>query len=329
MATAAKREAGRAGEDLAVARRVIETEAAGLAALAAALDDSFVGAVDTLGAVTGRVIVSGMGKSGHVARKVAATFASTGTPAQFVHPAEASHGDLGMITREDAVLALSNSGETAEFADLVAYVKLCRIPLVAITGRRGSALDKAADVSLIIPDSAEACPLDLAPTTSTAVMLALGDALAVALLERIGFGPEDFQMRHPGGELGRRFIKVADVMHAGAAMPLIRGETAMADALIEMSAKSFGCVGVVAGDGRLAGIITDGDLRRHMHAGLLAERAAAVMTPRPLSLPADALAAQALGIMNERKITSIFVVDAGGVPLGIVHIHDCLRAGVA
>ena len=315
-------------DDVAVARRVLEMEGAGLSALAAALDGRLVRALDALGSVTGRVIVTGMGKSGHIAHKIAATLASTGTPAQYVHPAEASHGDLGMITRSDAVLALSNSGETPELSDLVAYTKLYKIPLVAITGRKGSSLDRAGDVSLVIPESEEACPMDLAPTTSTTVMLALGDALAVALLERRGFSSDDFQILHPGGQLGRRFIKVGDIMHTGAAVPVVGQETAMSEALIVMSEKSFGSVGIVGGDGALAGIITDGDLRRHMNDGLLQRSVADVMTRRPKTIHPDMLAAQALGLMNEMSITGLFVV-ADQRPVGIIHIHDCLRAGIS
>ncbi len=315
--------------DIDVGRRVLRIEAAGLQALADVLDESFIAALDILAGVKdrGRVIVTGMGKSGHIARKIASTLASTGTPALYVHPAEASHGDLGMVTKSDAVLALSNSGETPELSDIVAYCKRYAIPLVAMAGRRGSALDRAADASLIVPDSAEACPMNLAPTTSTTVMIALGDALAVALLERVGFTSEDFQQRHPGGQLGRRFIKVADIMHRGEDAPLVPAETVMAETLIEMTRKSFGCVGLIDGGGRLIGIITDGDLRRNMDGGLLQRSAREVMTPDPRSVEPDILAAEALGVMNERAITSLFVV-ANGKPVGIVHIHDCLRAGL-
>jgi arabinose-5-phosphate isomerase len=317
-----------ATDDLVVARRVLDGAGAGLRTLSGMLDERFVAALDVLGGVEGRVVVTGMGKSGHIARKIAATFASTGTPAQYVHPAEASHGDLGMITRADAVLALSNSGETPELANLIDYAKLCQVPLVAITGRRGSTLDKAADVALLIPDGVEACPFNLAPTTSTTVMMALGDALAVAMLERLGFSQEDFKVRHPGGQLGRRLIKLGDIMHRDDKMPLRDLGTGMADALIEMSSKSFGCVGVLDGDGRLVGIITDGDLRRHMNSALLAATVDQVMTRGPSMVGPDQLAAAALGLMNERTITSLFVVEDGR-PVGIVHIHDCLRAGIA
>jgi arabinose-5-phosphate isomerase len=316
-------------DDIEVGRRVLRIEAAGLEALADVLDGSFVGALEILAGVEdhGRVIVTGMGKSGHIARKIASTLASTGTPALYVHPAEASHGDLGMVTKADAVLALSNSGETPELSDIVAYCKRHKIPLVAMTGRRASALDRAADASLIIPDSAEACPMNLAPTTSTTVMIALGDALAVALLERVGFTSEDFQQRHPGGQLGRRFIKVSDIMHAGADAPLVSADTLMAETLIEMTRKSFGCVGLTDGGGRLIGIITDGDLRRNMDGELVRRRAREVMTADPRTIEPDILAAEALGVRNERAITSLFVV-ANDQPVGIVHIHDCLRAGL-
>jgi arabinose-5-phosphate isomerase len=328
-AEAADRRNQRAGEhdDIEVARRVIAVEIDGLRALDRALGDSFVAAVDLMAGVEGRIIVTGMGKSGHVAHKVAATLASTGTPAQYVHPAEASHGDLGMVTRSDAVLAFSNSGETAELSDLVAYAKLLGIPLIAVTGREGSSLDAAADASLIIPDTAEACPMNLAPTTSTTVMMALGDAFAVALLERRGFSPDHFRILHPGGQLGRKLIKTSDVMHVGDAMPLLPDDATMDRALIEMTAKSFGCVGITAGGGRLIGIITDGDLRRHMDERLPQRKVADVMTRSPKTIEPSALAAQALGVMNERKITSLFVVE-NGVPVGIIHIHDCLRAGI-
>jgi arabinose-5-phosphate isomerase len=321
--------------DLAVARRVLDREAAGLAMLGRALDGGFGNAVDLLAGATGRVVVSGMGKSGHVARKVAATFASTGTPALFVHPAEASHGDLGMIVPGDAVLALSNSGETPELADLVAHARRFGLPLVAVTGRAESALARAADQALLLPPAPEACPLGLAPTTSTTMQLALGDALAVALLTRRGFGPADFRAFHPGGRLGARLSRVRDLMHAGDEMPLAPPDTRMDAALVAMTAKRFGCLGIVEG-GRLVGIITDGDLRRALdpagaapRADLLASPAAAVMTRSPRTSGPDALAAEALRVMEQRSITALFVVDGAGAPVGILHIHDLLRAGVA
>ncbi len=312
---------------LASAQQVLRLEAAGIEALAHSLDDTFTRALDLLANVTGRVIVSGMGKSGHVARKVAATLASTGTPASFVHPAEASHGDLGMVTPHDAVIAFSNSGETAELADLLTYAKRYSIPLIGITGRAGSTLATDADVALVLPDVQEACPMGLAPTTSTTVMLALGDAIAVAMLERKGFSADDFRLLHPGGKLGRRLLRVGKIMHTGKEVPLVAPETSMAEALIAMSSKSFGCVGIVGADGRLRGIVTDGDLRRHMSDDFLTLTAEAVMTPNPKTIRPDALASEALGFMTSRSITNLFVVDDER-PVGIVHVHDCLRAGV-
>ena len=274
----------------------------------------------------GRVIVSGMGKSGHIARKIAATMASTGTPAHFVHPAEASHGDLGMITKDDAVLALSNSGETAELSDMVNYCKRFGITLIAMVRRKGSMLVEAADIAMVLPEIPEASPTD-APTTSTTMMLALGDALAIALLERKGFTRDDFGVFHPGGKLGKAFIRVADLMLSGDQLPLVVEAAPMREVLLVMTAKTFGVAGVLDSKGNLAGIITDGDLRRHMQPDLLEKKAAAVMSKNPVSIRPQALAAEALGIMNERSITSIFAVD-NGKPVGIVHIHDCLRAGV-
>ena len=315
-------------EDLAVARRALALEANGITALSDGLDGRFTAAIDILAAVDGRVIVSGMGKSGLVGRKVASTLASVGTPANFVHPGEASHGDLGMITGRDALLALSNSGETAELSDLLDYAKRFGIPVIAITGAGDSTLTGAADVALVLPDADEACPMGLAPTTSTTMMLALGDAIAVALIERRGFSEADFQVFHPGGKLARRLLRVADLMHAGDAVPLVGRDAAMADALIVMTEKRLGCVGVVDDGGRLAGIITDGDLRRQMSDRLLARTAADVMTESPLTVPATVLASEALGLMNARQITTLFVVEEGQ-PRGVLHIHDCLQAGVA
>jgi arabinose-5-phosphate isomerase len=311
-------------------RRVLRTEAEALFALAEALDERFERAVERLAATRGRIVVTGMGKSGHVARKIAATLASTGTPALYVHPAEASHGDLGMITGDDAVLALSNSGETPELADIVAYTRRFSIPLLAIVGRPRSSLVEAADLALVLPPRPEACPMGLAPTTSSTAMLALGDALAVALLERRGFGAREFSVLHPGGKLGKKLVRVEDLMHRGDALPLVGLETAMADVLLEMTAKRLGCVGVLNGLGVLTGIITDGDLRRHMEDGLLGRCAAEVMTPGPKTIRPQALAAEALAIMNqaERPFTVIFVVE-GKRPVGALHLHDCLRAGVA
>lgn len=316
------------GRDLASAKRVIEMEIAGLHALADTLGDDVARAIGILASVTGRVVVSGMGKSGHVARKIAATLASTGTPALFVHPAEASHGDLGMITRADAVFVLSNSGETTEIADMVDYCKRFEIPLISMTGRAASTLAQAADASLVVPAAAEACPMGLAPTTSTTMMLALGDAISIALLERRGFSRDDFHSLHPGGKLGRRLLKVRDIMHGGSELPLVGGDTVMSAVLIEMTTKGFGCVGVVGADGLLSGIVTDGDVRRHMSADLTTRAVADIMTIGAKVIHPDMLASEALHIMNEKKITNVFVV-ADDRPVGVLHIHDCLRAGVA
>ena len=314
--------------DLASAQRVLRLEAEALRTMSEALDGAFTDAVELLVAVTGRVVVTGMGKSGHIARKISATLASTGTPSQFVHPAEASHGDMGMITRADAVLALSNSGETPELSDLIDYCRRFKIPLIAITGKSGSTLAENSDRALILPAVAEACPMGLAPTTSTTAMLGLGDCLAVALLERRGFTTEDFQVLHPGGKLGRGLLRVQDLMHTGDELPLIKPDAAMSDVILTMTNKRFGCVGVIDDDGNLAGIVTDGDLRRHMSADLLDSTAAVVMTASPKTIRLGALAAEALGTMNDNAITTLFVVDQGA-PVGILHIHDCLRAGIA
>ena len=317
--------------DLATGRAVLEAEIAGLTALTASLDGTFASAVERLAATTGRVVVTGMGKSGHVARKIAATLASTGTPALFVHPAEASHGDLGMIVPGDAVLALSNSGETVELADLVAHTRRFGIPLLAVTGRAGSTLARDADVTPLLPPAPEACPLGLAPTTSTAMQMALGDALAVALLTRRGFGAADFSAVHPGGRLGARLRRVTDLMHTGADLPLAGRDLTMDRALLRMTEARFGCLGVTGAGGRLIGIVTDGDLRRAMGPDLLDRTVGAVMTGDPLTIRPDALAAEALRTMTEgsRAVTVLFVVGPDGAPVGILHIHDLLRAGTA
>ncbi|RMF34791.1 MAG: KpsF/GutQ family sugar-phosphate isomerase [Alphaproteobacteria bacterium] len=310
-------------------RRVLRIEAEAVGRLAEALDSRFAEAVECMLGATGRVIVSGMGKSGHIARKIAATFASTGTPAQFVHPAEASHGDLGMVTKADVVLLLSNSGETPELADLIAHTRRFAIPLVGVASRADSTLLRAADVALVLPKAAEACPNGLAPTTSTTLTLALGDALAVAMMESRGFLPEHYRLFHPGGTLGARLIRVRDLMHGPEEMPLVATDTPMPDVLIEMTRKGFGVTGVTEGPA-LKGIITDGDLRRHMDA-LMENRAGEVMTPNPRSIGPDALAGEALALMNgpPRPVTCLFVMEPGSDrPLGILHLHDVLRAGV-
>ena len=311
-------------EYLQTARRVIQTEAQGLAQLADSLNGDFARAVDLILGVQGRVIVSGMGKSGHVGRKIAATLASTGTPAQFVHPAEASHGDLGMVTAADVALVLSNSGETPELADLIAHTRRFAIPLIGVASRAQSTLLRQADVALVLPAAPEACGNGIVPTTSTTMTLALGDALAVALMEHRRFTPEHFRTFHPGGKLGARLAKVGDLMHRD--MPLVAADSPMTEALLVISQKGYGVTGVTDGAGRLVGIITDGDLRRHMQ-GLLDCRAAEVMTPDPRVIAPEALAESALAQMQERKITCLFAVD-NGLPQGILHIHDCLRAGI-
>ena len=311
------------------ARRVIKAEAAALTTLAEGLDDRFRAAIDLLKDTRGRVIVTGIGKSGHIGKKIAATLASTGTPAQFVHPAEASHGDLGMITSADVVLAISNSGEAPELANLIAYSRRFAIPLIGITSRAESALGGQCDVVLLLPQTGEACGTGVVPTSSTTMTLALGDALAVALMENRNFTPEHFRDFHPGGKLGAQLSRVSDLMHAGDALPLISETTPMTDALIEISQKGFGVVGVADAAGALTGIITDGDLRRHMD-GLLALSAGDVMTRTPTTIAPTALAERAVGIMNARKITCLFVVDptGPGQPAGLIHIHDCLRVGL-
>jgi len=317
-------------DDIEVARSVLAAEAAGLRALAASLDHRFAAAVERLAACTGRVVVSGMGKSGHVGRKIASTLASTGTPALFVHPGEASHGDLGMIVPGDAVLALSNSGETTELADLVAHARRFGLPLVAITRQPDSALARAADVLLVLPAAAEACPMGLAPTTSTTMQLALGDALAVALLTRRGFTATDFSQFHPGGKLGAQLRRVSDLMHGGDAIPLADIALPMSQALLVMTGKGFGCLGAVDAAGRLAGVLTDGDLRRSMGPDLLDRRVQDVMNRSSRTIGPEALAADALRLMGgPRPVTSLFVLDGDGRPLGLLHVHDLLRAGVA
>lgn len=312
---------------LATGRRVIAREADALGILGAALDENFGRAVEMIMAAQGRVIVSGMGKSGHIARKIAATFASTGTPAQFVHPAEASHGDLGMVTKGDVVLVLSNSGETSELADIVAHTRRFSIPLIGVASRSDSTLLRQADVAIVLPDAPEACETGIVPTTSTTMTLALGDALAIALMEHRAFTPEHFRLFHPGGKLGAKLLRVRDLMHTD--LPLIGMDCPMSEALLAISQKGFGVVGVTDTKGHVTGIITDGDLRRHMD-GLLSLTAGAVMTHCPKMIASDALAEQAVAAMNDRKITCLFVSapESPGVALGIVHIHDFLRAGV-
>lgn len=314
------------------ALRTLELEATGIATLSAAiragLANSFLHAAELVRAARGRVIVTGMGKSGHVGRKIAATFASTGTPAFFVHPGEASHGDLGMITGDDVIMALSWSGETAELTHLIDYSRRFRIGLIAVTANPESTLAKNADVALVMPQAREACPHNLAPTTSSVMQLALGDALAIALLESRGFSAVDYRVFHPGGRLGALLKFARDLMHTGAAVPLAPVGTRMSEAVLEMSAKGFGCVGITDGNGLLVGVITDGDLRRHMGQDLLSATTSSIMTRGPKVVAPNMLASAALEVLNSSRITALFVVDKG-TPVGIVHIHDLLRAGVA
>lgn len=314
------------------ASRTLDLEIQGLAALKAAIDNglgpAFVAAVELIGKAQGRVIVTGMGKSGHVGQKLAATLASTGTPAFFVHPGEASHGDLGMITKDDVIIALSWSGETAELGNILSFSRRFGVSLIAMTSRSESALGKASDAVLQLPISQEACPHGLAPTTSTAMQLAMGDCLAIALLEARGFSAADFKIFHPGGQLGANLRYAADVMHKGERMPLATAALKMAEALVIMTEKSFGCLGVIDDAGKLIGIVTDGDLRRHMGSNLLEASVNDIMTRGPKTITPDTLLSAALNLINMSNITALFVVE-DGKPVGILHVHDMLRAGVA
>lgn len=313
---------------IASARNVLSAEAKALEILSRSIPADLESAVNVILVATGRVIVSGIGKSGHVARKISATLASTGTPSYFVHPAEASHGDLGTITQEDVCLFLSNSGETSELGDILAYTRRFSIPLIAISSRANSTIMRSADYRLLLPNVPEACPNGMAPTTSTTMMMALGDALAIALMEARGFAAEDFRDFHPGGQLGAQMARAGELMHGGDTLPLVRPDSPMSEALLTMSSKGFGIVIVTDDDGRLAGVITDGDLRRNMQ-DLMSHKAGEVATASPTVIQPDMLAASALALMNQRKISVLPVVDIALRPVGIVHIHDLLRAGVA
>ena len=316
-------------------RRTITTAKNGIEALAAhlATDAAFaqglVDAIALIGDGRGRVVVSGVGKSGHIARKIAATMASTGTSAYFVHPTEASHGDLGMITAEDVLILLSWSGETAELANMLTYAKRFKVPVVSITCNRDSTLARTSEIALVLPKVQEACPHGLAPTTSAMLQLAVGDALAMALLERRGFSAEDFKTFHPGGKLGAQLRLVHELAHVAEQVPLLAVGRPMSEAVIEMSAKGFGVVGIVDEKGVLTGVITDGDLRRHMAGNLLSQPVEEVMSRNPRVVHGDVLASAAMEFMEEHKITVLFLVDDAGSPVGILHIHDLLRAGVA
>ena len=316
--------------DLASAKRTIDKEIEALRIMESELNANLGKALDLMQNTKGRVIITGMGKSGHIGTKIAATLASTGTPSFFVHPGEASHGDLGMLTEEDVVIGISNSGETKELSDIILYCKRYGIPLISITKNPDSALGRAADVLLKLPNDGEACPLGLAPTSSTTATLVLGDILAVALLERKGFTKTDFNRRHPGGKLGSFLLKVSELMHKGNEMPLVSESTSMQEAMLEMSSKMLGCVGITNAEGKLTGIITDGDLRRKINNNIFNKTAKEIMTVAPKTTGADILAAEALKIMNTtgKGITVLFVTD-GDKPIGVIHMHDCLKAGVA
>ena len=317
---------------LSSVERAIAIESEGVKQLLSALEGPLGGAVcraiEAIRRARGRVILAGIGKSGYIARKIAATLSSTGTPAMFVHPAEASHGDLGMITAQDVIVMVSNSGESVELKDILSYSRRFSVPLIAMTANPGSTLAIEADIVLLVPAAPEACPNGLAPTTSTLLQLALGDALAIALLEDKGFNAKQFRTFHPGGRLGAALTHLSAIMHREARLPLVAPGMQMAEALLIMTEKSFGCLGVIDADGRLLGIITDGDLRRHMSRGLIDLPAGEVMTRGPKTMPPDALASEALEAINSAKITSLFIVDADNRPVGLVHIHDLLRLGV-
>ncbi len=327
-------QAAKTATSLACAKRVLETEAHGLQELAARLDEAFHHALEMMLSAEGRIIITGMGKSGHIGRKIAATLASTGTPAFFVHPAEASHGDMGMIVRGDVVLALSNSGEAKELLDLIEYTRRFAIPLISITSRADSTLAQKSDIALHLPPAPEACPNGLAPTTSTTMTLALGDALAIALLERKGFSAKDFKIFHPGGKLGQQLMRVSEIMHHGTDLPIASEDISVTEAVKIISEKGFGCIALTDKEGRLSGIITDGDIRRQLSSDLPLKTAREIMTRHPRTAQPDMLVAEAMALMNDlknsfRKITVLVIIDKAGKPAGLLHIHDCLKAGFA
>lgn len=318
-------------QDIASAKKTIETEIVALREMENSFDENLTKALDVLENTKGRIIVTGMGKSGHIARKIAATLASTGSPSFFVHPAEASHGDLGMLTSNDTIIAISNGGESKELSDVLAYSKRYEIPLIAMTKNPDSTLGKAGDYLLKLPSAAEACPIGMAPTSSTTATLVLGDVLAVALMERKGFSKVDYKQRHPGGKLGAMLKRVSDLMHPDNEMPLVNNDALMQEALLEMSSKMLGCVGIINKEGCLEGIITDGDLRRCISADIMTKKVTDVMTRNPKTITPDLMAVEALKMMNNtgKGITQLFVIDPNNKPVGVIHIHDCLRIGVA
>ena len=315
---------------VAYGRQVIAIEADGLAALSAALDENFAEAVAALLSLRGRIVTTGMGKSGYVARKVMATLSSTGLPSVFVHPGEAAHGDLGMLAPGDGLIAFSNSGETEELQPVLLHARKLGLPIIAVAGREGSTLMRQADIGLLLPTVGEACPANLAPTTSTAMMMALGDALALAAMQVRGVSRAGFQELHPGGAIGKRLMRVAAIMHRNTAMPLVTADCEMRDVIMMMTSRSFGMTGVVDGDGGLVGVITDGDLRRHFDA-LIEGTAADMMTPNPVWVSPGCLIEDALALLNKHKITAMFAVEDDGCnrPVGVVHVHDFLRLGLA
>ena len=313
--------------DLISAKRTINIEVEALRVMEEGLGESLTEALNLMQSAQGRIILTGMGKSGHIAQKIAASLASTGTPSFFVHPAEASHGDLGMITNSDIIIAISNSGESKELVDILNYAKRFGIKLISITKNPDSSLGKAGDVVLKLPDSKEACPLGLAPTSSTTATLVLGDVLTVAMIERKGFSKEQFNQRHPGGKLGSVLQKVSDLMHSGDEMPILSSESIMQEVLLEMTSKRLGCVGFTDSIGNLIGIITDGDLRRCLSADILSKKAKEVMTINPKVISPNSLVSEAVKLMHDKKITNVFAVE-DGKPVGVIHIHDCLNSGI-
>ncbi len=314
-------------EFIKTGKRVVEREARALDLLEKSIEESFSKAIEIILAAKGRVIVSGMGKSGHIARKITATLASTGTPSHFLHPGEASHGDLGMITSGDVVILLSNSGETPELANVISYVHRFKIPLIGVASNASSSLLKNADVPITLPSAKEACNSDIVPTTSTTMTLALGDALAITLMEQREFTPERFKTLHPGGNLGAKLITVENIMHVDDEIPTVQSGTDMVSVFLEMSTKGFGTVAIINNSGALVGVITDGDLRRNIQ-NLMSKTCDEIMTKKPLSIKKEILASSALNLMNDKKISSVFVLGKENKVLGILHIHDCLRAGV-
>ncbi len=315
-------------KDIDCAIKTIDREIDTILKLKESLNETFTQALDVMQNAKGRIIITGMGKSGHIGKKIAASLASTGTPSFFVHPAEASHGDLGMITEDDVVVAISNSGESKELVDILNYCKRFGIKLISITKNAESSLGKAGDIVLLLPNNGEACPLGLAPTSSTTATLVLGDILTAGLIERKGFTKSDFNARHPGGKLGSILQKVSDLMHSGTDMPILEENSDMQRVLLEMTSKRLGCVGFINSNGEFTGMLTDGDLRRCLSPQILEEKAVNLMTKNPKTISKDVMASEAMKIMHDKKITNIFVLE-NNKPIGVIHIHDLLNNGVA